>query len=136
VTSLPPFLYEVNDKFNLTEVENMLFQMITITNDEFEPSQLRQSPLAIDYFNPKTCEIVLIGRRHMADLQFESYLSKNPELTEWSFEAWLTDHGIFSSDQTQCTLFGNFLRRCLRLDPTNRPSAKELLDDPWFEGVD
>jgi hypothetical protein len=54
VTALPPFLYETNAEFNLTEVENMLFQMITMTNDEFEPSQLRQSPLAIDYFNPKT----------------------------------------------------------------------------------
>lgn len=30
----------------------------------------------------------------------------------------------------------NFMRRCLRLDPEDMPSTKELLSDPWFDGVD
>jgi serine/threonine-protein kinase SRPK3 len=28
-----------------------------------------------------------------------------------------------------------FMQRCLQLDPTNRPSADELLKDPWFIGA-
>ena len=27
------------------------------------------------------------------------------------------------------------MRRCLRLDPTQRPSARELLEDAWWEGI-
>ena len=28
--------------------------------------------------------------------------------------------------------FASFLRRCLRLNPKDRATAKELLDDPWL----
>lgn len=29
----------------------------------------------------------------------------------------------------------NFLRRCLRLVPDDRATAKELIDDPWLADV-
>ena len=28
------------------------------------------------------------------------------------------------------------MRRCLRINPELRATARELLDDPWFKGVD
>jgi serine/threonine protein kinase len=28
------------------------------------------------------------------------------------------------------------MKRCLRLDPANRPTADELLLDPWWKGVE
>ena len=28
-----------------------------------------------------------------------------------------------------------FIRRCLTVDPNKRPTAKELLNDPWLKGV-
>lgn len=29
-----------------------------------------------------------------------------------------------------------FVRRCLTIDPTNRPTAKELLEDAWLKDVE
>ncbi len=29
----------------------------------------------------------------------------------------------------------SFVRKCLTVDPTNRPTATELLKDPWLDGV-
>lgn len=36
---------------------------------------------------------------------------------------------------TEIVEISRFLYRCLALDPQLRPSAKELLDDPWFADV-
>lgn len=29
----------------------------------------------------------------------------------------------------------SFVRKCLTVDPTNRPTVQELLDDPWLRNV-
>ncbi|KAI0265562.1 kinase-like domain-containing protein [Gloeopeniophorella convolvens] len=39
-------------------------------------------------------------------------------------------------DEKDILATGAFLRRCLTIDPSRRPTALQLLDDDWFEGVD
>jgi hypothetical protein len=56
------FTYRVNEKYSLTEVENMLYQMLLITGEEsFRVAQLNVCPLAGEYFNEEctflTCNI-------------------------------------------------------------------------------
>jgi hypothetical protein len=53
VTSLPPSLYTTNAQSDLTEVESMPCQMISITDDVFRASQLSVSPQVIDCFDPE-----------------------------------------------------------------------------------
>ena len=33
-------------------------------------------------------------------------------------------------------LTAELIEECLRLDPNDRPTADELLEDPWFDGVE
>jgi hypothetical protein len=56
------FQYRVNEKHGLTEVENMLYQMLLYTGEEsFRAAQLSVWPLAGEYFNAActflTCNI-------------------------------------------------------------------------------
>lgn len=53
------FYYTVNTKFDLTETENMLYQMMVLTGQEFRAAQLSVSPSAIEYFDPQGCEFSL-----------------------------------------------------------------------------
>jgi serine/threonine-protein kinase SRPK3 len=43
--------------------------------------------------------------------------------------------GIGIIDPSDIPPIATFLRRCLTIDPTLRPSALELLKDSWLEGV-
>ena len=45
---------------------------------------------------------------------------------------WILDACGFEEDKER---LGGFLRRMLRLDPRERATAKELLDDPWVNDL-
>jgi serine/threonine-protein kinase SRPK3 len=62
------FQYKVNTKWDLTETENMLYQMMLFTGQEFQAPQLRVSPLAIEYFDPADCEFPLFSFHKKAPL--------------------------------------------------------------------
>lgn len=38
-------------------------------------------------------------------------------------------------DEDEAAVITSLIRRILKYDPAERPSAAELLQDPWFEGV-
>ncbi|KAJ3980475.1 kinase-like protein [Lentinula detonsa] len=111
------FQYQYNKVLDLDETENILFKMICLTGgNNFRAEQLNVSPLAAVYFD-EGC-----------------VLKKNPRLVDYSFEIMIGRRNFLSEEEV--ALLAKFLRRCLQLDPLNRPSAKELLEDPWFDGVD
>ncbi|KAJ7848410.1 kinase-like protein [Mycena leptocephala] len=111
------FKYRVNEKHNLTEVENMLYQMILFTGEEsFRAAQLSVWPLASEYFNA-ACQ-----------------LKKEPTVFQWPLEDMISrnNKAILSSD---VSAMAKFMHRCLRLNPDDRATAEELLQDPWLEGA-
>ncbi|KAI0709096.1 kinase-like domain-containing protein [Earliella scabrosa] len=114
-TSQSLFRYQTNDKFGLTEVENMLYQMQLHTGADFEPAQLSASPLAGEFFGAN-CQ-----------------LQKEPTLFEWGLESLISVQKVVPSNEVPA--LAAVIGRCLRLDPADRATAEELLGDPWFEGV-
>ncbi|KAJ7839787.1 kinase-like protein [Mycena leptocephala] len=111
------FKYRVNEKHNLTEVENMLYQMILFTGEEsFRAAQLSVWPLASEYFNA-ACQ-----------------LKKEPTVFQWPLEDMISrnNKAILSAD---VSAIAKFMHRCLRLNPDDRATAEELLQDPWLEGA-
>jgi serine/threonine protein kinase len=55
VTSQSFFRYKPNEKFGLTETENMLYQMMLHSEEVFRAQQLNVSPLASEFFD-SDCE--------------------------------------------------------------------------------
>ncbi|KAJ7748548.1 kinase-like protein [Mycena maculata] len=122
VTSRPLFRYHVNEKQGLTEIENMLFQMILFTGEQtFRAEQLSVCPLAGEYFTA-ACQ-----------------LKKEPTIFHWPLEdvigrtCFRTGIAMPSND---VSAMATLMRRCLRLNPDDRVTAEELLQDPWLEGAD
>ncbi|KAJ7035842.1 kinase-like protein [Mycena alexandri] len=111
------FEYRVNEKYSLTEVENMLYQMILLTGEEsFRAAQLSVCPLAGDYFNA-ACQ-----------------LKKEPTVFQWPLEDIIGRHGK-AIPSTDVSAMAKLMHRCLRLSPEDRATAEELLQDPWLEGA-
>ncbi|TDL19552.1 kinase-like protein [Rickenella mellea] len=116
VTSKHLFRYVRNQKFGLDETENMLYQMMLHTEEEFRAEQLQVSPKAPEYFYP------------------DCQLKKNPEIFNWPIKARIDERKVVSDEEAEATV--RLIERCLRLDPEHRSTASELLSDPWFNGVD
>ncbi|EJD45555.1 kinase-like protein, partial [Auricularia subglabra TFB-10046 SS5] len=107
------FLYETNRKWCLTPAENMLYQMLLRTGERaFSAEQLRASPRAREYFS-------LDGR-----------LKNNPDVFHWPIEALFRDLDGLPDEYAATT--ATFMRRCLRLNPADRATAAQLLEDEWF----
>ncbi|KAF8885738.1 kinase-like domain-containing protein [Infundibulicybe gibba] len=110
------FKYEPYEKYGLDEDSNILYQMMCYTCESFEPEQLTASSLAANFFNP-TCDLI-----------------PKPPMLDYPFEISIRSYEILQEEDVLST--AAFMRRCLRLDPTQRASAADLLSDPWFSGVD
>ena len=113
----------------------MLYQMMMHTRDLFRAEQLIASPRAPEYFrtdcnHPSLCSILVDTH-----LYSSGRLKKDPTLINWPIEALFDELKLEMSDE-DATATANLIRRCLELNPGNRPTAAELLNDPWFDGVE
>ncbi|KXN84886.1 Serine/threonine-protein kinase SRPK [Leucoagaricus sp. SymC.cos] len=116
VTGRILFRHEENTTQMLDSEENMLYQMLCYTCEDFKSEQLSVSPRAGNYFD-STCNLVA-----------------NPEVVGCPFELCIEAHGIL--EEADIAPIAALMKRCMRLDPKNRASAEELLADPWFTGVE
>ncbi|KDR74464.1 hypothetical protein GALMADRAFT_141499 [Galerina marginata CBS 339.88] len=116
VTSRGLFKYEPGPKLKLDETENILFQMICYTGEDFSEERLSAGRLAGKYFD-STCN-----------------LRADPDLINYPFELSIRVYNVIQESDILST--AALMRQCLRLDPADRASAEELLADPWFAGVD
>ncbi|KAF5386090.1 hypothetical protein D9615_002186 [Tricholomella constricta] len=99
----------------------MLYQMLLHTPDYFRAAQLQVSPKAPEYFDTN-CQ-----------------LKKNPLIFQWSIKGRFDELKILSGEvvsDEEAIKTMELMERCLRLDPANRSTAAELLDDRWFSGVE
>ncbi|KAF5389801.1 hypothetical protein D9757_003721 [Collybiopsis confluens] len=100
----------------LDTVAGHLWRMQCFTDEKFEPEQLKTSELGFKYFD-NSCQ-----------------LKSRPPMFSHTISKILENFNILDNEQLYTS--STFLQRCLRLDPRNRASAQELLDDPFWEGVD
>ncbi|KAF8651833.1 hypothetical protein AX16_004633 [Volvariella volvacea WC 439] len=111
------FQFGFNEKFDLNPVENMLYQMILFSKDDFLADQLNASSKAATYFE-SNCR-----------------LKKDPTIFDVDIEVFFKECSAIESDK-DIKATADFVRRCLKLNPQNRPTAEELLKDPWFDDVE
>ncbi|KAF9495901.1 kinase-like protein [Pleurotus eryngii] len=110
------FEYRAPKVFGLTETENLLYQMMIYACEPFRAAQLNICPRASEYFNP------------------DCQLKKNPTLGEQPICSLLYDLNFLSD--AECLAASAFVQRCLRLNPEDRVTAKDLLEDVWLQGVE
>ncbi|KAL5482914.1 hypothetical protein ACEPAI_9509 [Sanghuangporus weigelae] len=113
----------------------MMYQILLHTDDRLPADTIRSSPLAMKYLDPETGQ----------HLQLSSLVVVVTNFTV-SIQGWLTvdlprdridlyeiNKGIGALNKPSDLDGGTALmRKCLRLDPKDRASAKELLQDPWL----
>ncbi|KAJ7602495.1 kinase-like protein [Mycena polygramma] len=112
------FEYSVHERFNLTEIESMLYQMLVYTGEpHFRAEQLSIWPRAGEYFT--------------GDCQ----LTKKPTVFQWPLEQLILKYHpeMAVHDVVEAVML---IRRCLRLNPNERATAEALLQDPWLKDAD
>ncbi|KAG0703071.1 kinase-like protein [Suillus ampliporus] len=116
ITGRSLFKFQPWPPLNLDAMNYILWQMIGYTGEDFSPEQLAVSERAAELFD-ETC-----------------YLKSNPPIHDHPFELSIRAYEVVKEEDVRST--AALMRRCLRLDPANRASAAELLEDPWFAGID
>ncbi|KAG8832213.1 hypothetical protein FRC17_001749 [Serendipita sp. 399] len=116
INSNPLFSYKPNPKLGLDETAHILYQMIVFSGQDFSRELLNDFPLADQYFDS------------------ECNLKGNPKIPNTIIEHAFQQFKKIPRVDISKTAF--FMRRCLSLYPETRAKAEELLDDPWFEGVE
>ena len=109
--------------------------MLHTAGDLFNAEQLRVSPKASKYFNSDCNRSPLCSIPVGAHLSMSpGDLKKNPVVFEWPIQMRLDELKVLSDEEATAT--ANLIERCLHLNPVDRPTAVELLSDPWFDGVE
>ena len=58
-----------------------------------------------------------------------------PKLQDWLEEVYFDSDRDKSFTREDICKIGELLRKLLRLEPSKRASAREILEDPWFDDV-
>lgn len=74
--------------------------------------------------------------RHMRDsAAIAVKLGQNSPLQEWLEEVYFDGQKDQSLSRNDIEAAGNLIRRFIHFEPSERISAREALEDPWFEDV-
>lgn len=104
------------------------------TQESFRAAQLQPSAYAPDYFTSDCTSLGLCSKhQHPFHQCSAGQLKKNPYIFRWSFAQWIDEHKVVSPEE--CEMMAKFLERCLHLNPEDRATAAELVNDPWLDGV-
>jgi len=109
------WLFEPNTEAEWAREEDHLARMTETTGESFSLEMLEKSKHRPQYFNEQ-------GKF----AHFTKHREPNPTV-----ENCLLMH-VPRISQEDRTAIASFIRRCLIFDPSQRATAKELLDDPWL----
>ncbi|PBK97983.1 kinase-like protein [Armillaria gallica] len=111
ITGCALFKYEPDLKFNLDEPNHISYQMLC---EDIRAEQLSVSTLAVQFFDTNCITM--------------------PTLMDYPFEISIRNYKVIEEADVLST--AALMRRCLRLDPSQRASAAELLSGPWFDDIE
>ncbi|KAH8922638.1 kinase-like protein [Atractiella rhizophila] len=112
------FRHEPDPEKGLTADGHMLYQMMCILGEEFSGIQLGNSDRAAEFF----------------DINCNLKLKEGFDIINCPLERCISNYKLLPLEEVM--RMAKLMRRCLVVDPRARPSAKELLDDPWFNGFE
>lgn len=119
----------------MDETENVLHQMRLFSGEDFSVAQLNASSNAEEYtdtFRMPALSSMSFPLAHLSLLPWPGDIKLHPVRC---IERYMSECGVLKSDKDIADA-AEFIRRCIRLNPQDRPSAEELLQDPWFDGVE
>lgn len=102
---------------NFTDDEIHLYEMMITTGERFDKEQLHECDIdvALSFFHPENTFLHRLPKLDIARMRFEDMMKERVK-----------------TDEKEIQAAGAFLERCMRLNPRRRPSAEELLNDPWW----
>ncbi|GLB43155.1 putative protein kinase domain containing protein [Lyophyllum shimeji] len=95
------------------QVDHLLWMMMVMTDQRFPPAVLSLYPNSPEYFESN------------GDMKRFNTIARRP------LELCIQDTGCPASQEDVAGAV-SLMRRCLQFNPSARPSAKELLQDPWL----
>jgi serine/threonine-protein kinase SRPK3 len=110
--------------------------MMGFTGESFTPEQLEASQRSLMYFNEQCTYSFLSapGEAKLIYSRISGRLKPLPPKMRGPFAELIRNYRELEEKDMQETVA--LMHRCLRLDPADRPSADELLLDPWWAGVE
>lgn len=113
--------------------DDHLAKMRELTGDEFTPQMLDFSLDAEQFFDEEgQCPHAIFPTPSVAyaHSRVVGNLLRVPELIPVPLEQAISVYNAVPGDEVDS--IADFIRACLRLDPLQRPSARELEDHPWL----
>ncbi|EDR12112.1 uncharacterized protein LACBIDRAFT_311109 [Laccaria bicolor S238N-H82] len=115
------FKYIPFPEYKLDEPTGHLWQMLCFTRERMLSDQVNSSKLGAHSFEPS------VDNPMFSDLKAHPTIFNNP------FTLSLRNYKVMGEEDVLAT--ANIIKRCLRLNPKDRATAEELLQDPWFHGA-
>jgi len=119
------FQYQPNPKYGLDETTAHLWQMLGFTRERITREQVESSKLGAQYFD-------LPVNPNGVDNPFCD-LKADPPTLNYPFTTCLRNYKVLEEEDVLAT--AKIMQRCLRLNPKDRVTAEELLQDPWWQGA-
>lgn len=115
--------------------QSLLLQMVERTGEQFDRSFLESCSRRDLFFTPEGTYGVLLNKliislpagEKTGDLRIRRH--PMPHIIENSF----VNYPFYG--KVEAGKAADFIRRCLRLNPADRPTAAQLLEDEWLQGV-
>ncbi|KAF8808766.1 kinase-like protein [Phlegmacium glaucopus] len=116
------FEYKSYPEYMLDEPTGHLWQMLCFTRERMTREQVNSSKLGAQYFV------------HPNDIDDPfCYLKAHAPIFNNPFAMSLRNYGVLQEPDVLAT--AKIMQRCLRLNPKDRATAEELLQDPWWHGA-
>ncbi|KAF8340060.1 kinase-like domain-containing protein [Amanita rubescens] len=123
------FEYKSYPEYMLDEPTGHLWQMLCFTRERMTREQVNSSKLGAQYFD-------LTFKPNAIDNPFcLSFcdLKAHPPVFNNPFARSLRNYKVLQEADVLTT--AKIMQRCLRLNPKDRATAEELLQDPWWHGA-